>query len=210
MTKQDRAQEFERTWDKEEEQTILQEPIDNEVEAGTRAGASGQWGDPTDPPVVEISFEELMEMQEELEGDDTLGDIIDTAHTDGSTENVQMAMEQGLIYTPPLDPPVIASDDLQGAEIAAGFAASIEDDMADEKLAARLGNDDFDIETAIRRALRHNAETTHLDDVRTYVRNGVAYLRGTVFDDDELSLVEEFVRDLDLVDELHNELEVEA
>jgi hypothetical protein len=149
-------------------------------------------------------------MQEEFEGDDTLGDLIDTAHTDGSTENVQMAMDQGLVYTPPFDPPVIPSDDLQGAEIAAGFASSIEDDMTDGALAAQIEGDDFATETEIRRALRHNAETTHLDDVRIYVRDSVAYLRGTVFEDDEIGLVEEFVRDLDLVDELHNELEVEA
>jgi hypothetical protein len=209
MAKHNRTQEFGRNRDKEAEQSVAQEAIDDGMDASTRAGTSGQWGDPTDPPVVEISFEEIMELQEELEGDDTLGDIIDTAHTDGSTENVQVAMDQGLVYTPPLDPPVIPSDDLQGVEIAAGFASSIEDDMRADELTARIGDDDFDLETEIRRALRYNAETTHLDDVRIYVRDGVAYLRGTVFDDDELSLVEEFVRDLDLVDEVHNELEVE-
>lgn len=173
------------------------------------AGRSGQWGDPTEPPVIEVSFEEILELQEELEGDDSLGDMIDTAHTDGSTENVQMAMEQGLVYTPPYDPPVMPSDDLQGAEIAAGFASSIEDD---ELAVANLPNldddDDAEIEDELRRALRVNSETSHLDDVRIYVRDGIAFLRGTVVDEDDVSIVEEFIRDLDTVDDIRNELEV--
>jgi hypothetical protein len=174
----------------------------------SRVGRSGQWGDPTDPPVVEVSFEEILELQEELEGDDTLGDMIDTAHTDGSTENVQMAMDQGLVYSPPMDPPVIPSDDLQGVEMAAGFASSIEDDELDvDDLPESVDEIDSDVEADIRKALRFNSETTHLDDVRVYVRNGVAYLRGTVIDEDDISLVEEFVRDLDAVDDIRNELE---
>jgi hypothetical protein len=172
-------------------------------------GRSGQWGDPTDPPVVEVSFEELLELQEELEGDDSLGDIIDTAHTDGSTENVQMAMEQGLVYTPPYDPPVVPSDDLQGVEIGAGFASSIEDGEVEvDELSDLEDDNDAEVENDLRRALHVNSETTHLDDVRIYVRDGIAYLRGTVVDEDDLSLVEEFIRDLDAVDDIRNELEV--
>ena len=172
-------------------------------------GRSGQWGDPTEPPVVEVSFEEILELQEELEGDDSLGDMIDTAHTDGSTNNVQMAMDQGLVYTPPYDPPVIPSDDLQGAEIAAGFASSIEEDGIEVEDLPDLDDDnDAEVEEDLRRALQVNSETTHLDDVRIYIRDGIAYLRGTVLDDEDLSLVEEFIRDLDVVDDIRNELEV--
>lgn len=175
----------------------------------SHTGRSGQWGDPTDPPVVEVSFEEILELQDELEGDDSLGDMIDTAHTDGSTDNVQMAMDQGLVYTPPTDPPVIPSDDLQGVEIAAGFASSIEEDTLDlEDLPASGDPIDADIEKDIRKALRYNSETTHFDDVRVYVRDGVAYLRGTVLYEDDISIVDEFVRDLDAVDEIRNEIEV--
>lgn len=173
-----------------------------------RAGRSGQWGDPTDAPVVEVSFEELMELQDELEGDDTLGDIIDTAHTDGSTENVQMAIEQGLVYTPPMDPPVVPSDDYQNVEIAAGFASSIEDQPEIANLPESVDDNESDLEDDIRRALRYNSETAHLEDVRVYVRDGVAFLRGTVDDDDDLALVEDFITDLDVVDDIRNELVV--
>jgi hypothetical protein len=171
-------------------------------------GRSGQWGDPTEPPIVEVSFEEIQELQDELEGDDSLGDIIDTNHTDGSTENVQMAMDQGLVYTPPTDPPVVPSDDLQGVEIAAGFGMSIEDEPEVANLPESVDDNDADAEDDIRKALYYNSETTHLDDVRVYVRNGIAYLRGTVLDEDDIAIVDEFVRDLDTVDEIRNELEV--
>jgi translation elongation factor EF-1beta len=181
---------------------------DDEEILESRVGRSGQWGDPTDPPVVEVSFEEILELQDELEGEDILGDIIDTAHSDGSTNNVQVAMDQGLVYDPPTDPPVVPSDDLQGAEIAAGFASSIEDEPEVENLPESVDDNDEDIEQDIRRELGYNSETTHLDDVRVYVRDGVAYLRGTVLVEDDISIVEEFVRDLDLVEDIENELEV--
>lgn len=169
---------------------------------------SGQWGDPTDEPVIEVSFEELMELQDEIEGDDSLGDMINTADTDGSTQNVQMAMDQGLVYTPPTDPPVVPSDDLQGAEIAAGFASSIEDEVEVEQLPVSVDNNDSDAEEDIRQALQYNSETSHIDNIVVNVLDGVAYLRGTVLDDEDSSLVEDFVTDLDIVDEVYNEIEV--
>jgi hypothetical protein len=191
-------------------QASRQETENNEEFSEERAGKSGQWGDPTDAPVVEISFEEIMELQDELEGYDTLGDIIDTAHSDGSTEDVQMAMDQGLVYTPPTDPPVIPSDDLQGAEIAAGFASSIEDEPEIANLPERVDDNDTDAEDDIRRALLYNSETTHLDDVRVYVRDGVAYVRGSVFDDDDIAAIDALIRALDIVDEIQIELDEEG
>jgi len=192
-----------------EDQNDLNEEInDDEDLRESRVGRSGQWGDPTEPPVVEVSFEELLELQEELdESDDTLGDLYNTANTDGSTENVQLAMDQGLVYTPPTDPPVVPSDDLQGIEMAAGFASSIEDDYESSKLAGSTDGEDSDVERELRRALRFNSETMHLDDVRVHVREGIAYLRGTVDDDEDIALVEDFIRDLDVVDDIENELE---
>jgi hypothetical protein len=177
-----------------------------------RVGRSGQWGDPTDAPVVEISFEEIMELQDELDdGDDVLmGDLVDTAHTDGSTDNVHLAMDQGLVYTPPMDPPVVPSDDLQNVEIAAGFASSIEDEPEIANLPDRVDDNDTDAEDDINRALRYNAETMHLDDVRVYVRDGVAFVRGSVMDDDDVAAVDELIRDLDIVDDIRIELDVEG
>jgi hypothetical protein len=180
---------------------------------GNLAGdRESQWGDPTDPPVVEVSFEEILELQDEMEAeqDTTQGDLIDTAHTDGSTDNVHWAMDQGLVWDPPTDPPVIPSDDLQGVEIAAGFGSSIEEDgdLEVENFPERVDDNDSDLEDDIRRALRYNSETSHLENVRVYVRNGIVYLRGTVLDDDDISIVDEFIRDVDNVRGVRNELEV--
>jgi len=194
--------------DQEDQNDLNEEINDDEDLRESRVGRSGQWGDPTEPPLVEVSFEELLELQEELDDDDdTLGDLYNTANTDGSTEDVQQAMEQGLVYTPPTDPPVVPSDDLQGIEMAAGFASSIEDDYESRKLPGATGGEDSDVEIELRRALRFNSETMHLDDIRVHVREGIAYLRGTVDDEEDIALVEDFIRDLDVVDDVQNELE---
>lgn len=187
---------------------LNEEINDDEEVRESRVGRSGQWGDPTEAPVVEVSFEELLELQEELDEEASLDDdLYDTANTDGSTENVQLAMDQGLVYTPPMDPPVVPSDDLQGIELAAGFASSIEDSFASSKLPGSTGGEDSDVESDLRRALRYNSETMHLDDVRIYVREGIAFLRGTVDDEEDIAIVEDFIRDLDVVDDIQNELE---
>lgn len=175
-----------------------------------RISSGSQWGDPTDPPVEEVSFEELMELREELESEDvSTGDLINTQDTDGSTTNPTLAQEQGLVYIPPSDPPVVPSDDPQGVEIAAGFASSMEEtDLDVLNLPERVDDNDSDLEDDIRTALRYNSETMHLDDVRVYVRNGIAYLRGTVVSEDDITIVDEMVRDIDAVVDVNNELEV--
>jgi len=202
-----RSTESDKATDEELDEEINEEINDDEELRELRVGRSGQWGDPTEAPVIEVSFEELLELQDELDGDESLaGDLYDTANTDGSTNNVQLAMDQGLVYTPPTDPPVVPSDDLQGVELAAGFASSIEDSFETRRLSGSANGEDSDIENDLRRALRYNSETMHLDDVRVYVREGIAYIRGTVDDDEDIAIVEDFIRDLDVVDEIQNEL----
>jgi len=192
------------------DQESNEEINDDEELRESRVGRSGQWGDLTEAPVVEVSFEELLELQEELDEEAGLDDdLFNTANTDGSTENVHLAMDQGLVYTPPMDPPVVPSDDLQGIELAAGFGSSIEDSFEVRKLPGAAGGEDSDIESELRRALRFNSETMHLEDVRVYVREGIAYIRGTVDDEEDIAVVEDFIRDLDVVDDIQNELEAD-
>ena len=72
----------------------------------------------------EISLEELEEelqaqtREEELDEDGT----VDTQHGDGTAYYPLKAQQQGLVYIPPDDPPVLPSDDLQ--QIARQLAAS--------------------------------------------------------------------------------------
>ncbi|MEZ4617571.1 MAG: BON domain-containing protein [Caldilineaceae bacterium] len=179
--------------------------------------AQRQTRQPTEPedtlpeatPIVEVSLEELDELTEEHNRQADASGLIDTQHTDGSTSNPAEAEEQGLVYTPPHDPPVLPSNDLQGAEVGAGFATSMEASNPDvERLPPRVDNNDLDLEEDIATALRVNSETTHLQQIAFQVREGVAYLAGSVTSEDDIAIVEYMIRDLDGVVDVVNRLEV--
>jgi hypothetical protein len=149
-------------------------------------------------PVEEVSLEELEELDDADPYDTNRGDLFDTAHTDGSTNNPDIAWQQGLVYTPPDDPPVVPSDDLQNVEIAAGFGQSIEESSpVDENFPERVENNDSDLEHRVREALRYNSETTTLDNLHVRVRDGVVMIGGTVEFDDDISLIDSVVRFID-------------
>jgi hypothetical protein len=160
-------------------------------------------------PIEEYSIEEIDEATDELSKERDVRDMIDTAHTDGSTTNPQQAEEQGLVYEPPSDPPVLPSDDPQGAEIAAGFASSMEETNPDQRhLPSRVDNQDLDLEEDIQTVLRINSETGHLNNVEFMVENGIVHLHGTVLSEDDIATVEYVVRDLEGVAEVRNELRI--
>lgn len=136
-------------------------------------------------------------------------EAIDTAHTDGSTSDPHQAQEQGLVYDPPSDPPVVPSDDLQGAEIAAGFASSMEETNPDVMvLPDRVDNQDLDLESDIKTALHYNSETSHLQNIEVTVREGIAHLAGTVVSEDDIAIVDYLVRDLTGIRDVRNDLQV--
>jgi hypothetical protein len=145
-------------------------------------------------------------VEEELAVDE----LIDTQHGDGHTYNPQQAAEQGLTYTPPSDPPVVPSeDDLQGAEIAAGFAPSIDDSALDaEVLPLRVSHNDLDLLDNVYRSLRNMSETAHLTNIKIQVNQGVVSLLGTVFSQDDIPRVYAIVSELDGVVEVRNHLSV--
>jgi len=159
--------------------------------------------------IVEVSLEELEARTEELKREQDARALIDTQHTDGSTTNPVEAQKQGLVYTPPHDPPVVPSDDLQNAEVGAGFATSMEASNPDvERLPDRVDNNDLDLEEDIQTALRLNSETTHLDKVTVQVHNGVATLQGTTVSREDIAIVDQMIRDLDGVVDVVNHLQV--
>lgn len=162
-------------------------------------------------PIVEVSLEEMNEAIDAYNRELDAEGLIDTQHSDGSTTNPADAEEQGLVYTPPHDPPVIPSDDLQGAEIGAGFASSMEESNPDvEVLPQRVDNNDLDLEEDIATQLRLNSETSHLENVEVQVQDGIVLLQGTVFSDDDIAIVEYLIRDLEGVVDVVNELYVDV
>lgn len=166
-----------------------------------------------DGPIIEVSLEEMYD--EEINDPDrdlAIEELIDTQHTSGSTYDPDEAEEQGLVYTPPHDPPVIPSDRPEGIEIGIGFAQSMEESNPDEEvLPAHVDNNDLDLEDDIITALRYNSETTNLSgDIQVRVRNGIVRLYGTVSDLQDSNIVEDIIRDIDGVVDVINNLDVAA
>lgn len=139
--------------------------------------------------------------------------VVKTKYTDGSTWNPSETMSethnQGLVYTPPTDPPVLPSDDYEGADVAAGFAPSMEESNPDvEDLPEEVDNQDWDLVEDIEEALRINSETHHLDDLHIQVENGIVTVRGTVPTLDDLGRAEEIIADLPGVRDVNSEVEL--
>jgi len=165
----------------------------------------------TKEPIEKVSLEELDEALQKTGRERTARDLIDTQHRDGSTANPQQAEEQGLVYTPPHDPPILPSDDPQGAEVAAGFAPSIEASDPDvQVLPDHVDDNDLDLEQDVQEALRTNSETSHLTDLHVRVSAGEVYVWGEVASQDDIGVVQQVLSDLDGVMDVHNHLRTAA
>lgn len=163
----------------------------------------------TDPSQIEVSYEALEEEIDDARRNRETGDVVDTGHTDGSTENPVLAQEQGLVYLPPSDPPVLPSDGRQNVEIAAGFATSIEEsEPGVVELPAHVAGNDLDLEQTIRETLHNNSDTANLEDIHLSVRNGIVFLAGRVETLEEITIVDEMLRDLRGVRDVRNHLDV--
>lgn len=152
---------------------------------------------------------ELEEYEEDIAAEYT----IKTKYTDGSTwdpsETMSETHNQGLVYTPPTDPPVIPSDSLEGVEVAAGFAPSMEESHPDVlDLPDSVDNNDDELADDVREALRLNSETQHLDDIHVFVADGVVTVRGTVETEDDLGRAEAIITDLPGVRDVISEVEL--
>jgi hypothetical protein len=102
-------------------------PINAEEQIDTRKESDTDSWPIDEEPVIEISLEALEAEMAEARDRREVGQWIDTAHSDGSTDNPMVAQRQGLVYTPPSDPPVLPSADGQNVTVAAGFASSLEE-----------------------------------------------------------------------------------
>ncbi len=159
-------------------------------------------------PNDEVSLEELEEAEFGMPADVYDGDLRHTQDGDGSTDDPHQAQEQGLVYNPPTDPPVIPSDDGQNVEIAAGFANTVEDDGIEAyDLPDEVDDNDLDIEEDLYTALRINSETSTLEDIYLSVRDGIVFLAGTVPTEDDIAHVEHVVRSHEAVRDVRNGLE---
>jgi osmotically-inducible protein OsmY len=179
--------------------------LDEEDEAGDARQ------DDTDDPTVEVSLEALEEAAQararEAEFDED--GRADTQDTDGSAYYPLKAQQQGLVYTPPDDPPVIPGDDLQGAEIAAGFGKTVEgDDSRAAILPDRVAGNDLDLEEQISDLLHKKSTTVDSSRVTVTVEAGVVYLAGVVQTLDDADTLIALVADVEGVVDVEDNLEI--
>lgn len=125
--------------------------------------------------------------QERSERTETLDMLESRELREGETDDAMVAIEEGLTYIPPIDPPIVPDmDDPEGIQIAAG-AAYDEDPLDEDEGDDDTGNSTEDIMVArVRRVIRNNASTSHLADrLHIITQNNVVVLRGEVDDLDD-------------------------
>jgi hypothetical protein len=164
------------------------------------------------PEPVEERLAGIEDEDVDIESELADEEVYDTQHSEGSTHNPFVADQQGLSYSPPTDPPVLPNEeDPQGAEVAAGFAPSMEDTNPDtEDLPPRTEDMDLDLQDDIYIALGDNSETQNLTNIKVQVRGGVVSLLGTVPSQQDMALVYEIVQGLDGVREIRNHLSTKS
>jgi hypothetical protein len=129
----------------------------------------------------------------------------------GETNNPDVAAEEGMTYVPPMDPPVVPSDDPEGATVAAGFASSALDEPYDRDHPSETLSDEDDMSARVREALRADAITSrYADSVAIGTRGGVVALRGWVDDVEDSDNMAAVASRVSGVEEVVDELEVRA
>lgn len=140
----------------------------------------------------EISYEELEEQldEEERAAEFEEDGPVDTQHGDGTAYYPLKAQQQGLVYDPPDDPPILPSDDPEGIEIAAGFAKEAQfEDPRGMSTPKRLAGGDWDIQARIAAVLHKSSLTNQMTGVQVEVQDGIAYLSGKVDTLDDIDVV---------------------
>lgn len=134
--------------------------------------------------------------------------VSDTQHSDGSTFNPSVADEQGLVYTPPSDPPVIPGDDLQSGDVGAGFAPSMESAHSSvANLPDQVDESDWALTDKAKEALRINSETHHLE-LAVEVHDGIATVHGTVTTTDDIGRAERIIAHIDGIRDVISQVEL--
>jgi len=186
-----------------------------------RPGHAQQAETPPNPPDVSVE-----EMGRELSGDQLEGDQVayDDLPTEpesekledltalemrsGETADPDIAAEEGLAWVPPIDPPVIPSEeDPQGLEVAAGFGVDSLAEPYDADHRSEGVTDADDMEERIHEALRADSATSAMAQrIQVALRGGTVILRGEVEDlvdtDEVVAVVERVTGVTEVIDEI--------
>ena len=101
----------------------------------------------------------------------------------GETSDPELASEEGLTYVPPTDPPVVPSWDLEGAVVAAGFAASSLEEPYDADHHQEALSAEDEVTDRVREAILADAATTqYAETIAIITEGGRVFLGGEVDD----------------------------
>ena len=148
--------------------------------------------------------------QERTEPLESLDMLENSELREGETDDVMVAIEEGLSYVPPIDPPIVPDlDDPEGIQVASG--TRIEADPRDEE--DRDGDTEDtaedDMSARVRRVIRNDASTSHLADrIVIVTENNVVVLRGEVDDLDDTDNLVAVVSDMPNVEAVRDETTV--
>ena len=126
----------------------------------------------------------------------------------GETANPDIAAEEGLAWVPPIDPPVIPSEeDPQGLAVAAGFGVDSLAEPYDADHHSEALTDTDDLEERIHEALRADSATSGMAQrIQVALRGGTVSLRGEVEDlvdtDEVVAVVERVTGVTEVIDEI--------
>jgi hypothetical protein len=161
---------------------------------------------------ADIVTDEVEVYPEELSAtaaDYSLDEFVDDEMNQGLTNVPGEATENGASYSPPRDPAVMPSEEPDGAEVATGFAPSMEEGGPDvDELPPHVDNNDLELEEDVYVALRNNSETAHLHDLRVRVAAAVVYVYGSVPYQDDVGQVYAIVSELEGVRDVVSRVDV--
>jgi osmotically-inducible protein OsmY len=187
--------------------------IDNDIEI--EMVLPDQVGDYTsDEPTISDLPDDLAEVRDqggEIEPDFTDQTYLkDPIAASGPSSGYEDPAESGDdVYVPPTDP-VVTTDRHGQAQVLGGFSGDSMEEIEVPRSTLDGQPGDAALAGAIARELREDASTTDLLGIRVLVRDGVAYLRGTVPLLEDAENAEEVAGRVPGVVEVVEELEVRA
>ncbi len=141
---------------------------------------------------------------------ESLESLTATELREGETDDADVAAEEGEVWVPPMDPPVVAdSTSENGMTIAAGFGSTAEEEPfdADHHGSALLVDDE--VTSRVREALLADSRTSRLaDQLRVETAGGIARIRGEVTDIEDSDLIAAVVSEVSGVTEVRDETKI--
>ena len=146
--------------------------------------------------------------QERAEGDAERFDLlVEQELRAGETDDVMEAVEEGLTYVPPIDPPITFNHgDPESIEVASGLDLTSRDQTLTESGLDTEHMAEDDMRALVRRFLRDDSATSHLADrLDIVVINSTVIIRGEVDDIDDTDNIVAVVSDIPGVMEVRDQ-----